>query len=333
MNPVLKRKMIRNGVVRSGVIAVAIMLGMTSLARADAVMTADQLKELMTQEKYKDVVRESSRVLALQGKAAEGINRFEVMTIKGDALIHLKQLGDANSMFTVAAKEKTASDEQKDLATATALVVKRSKAEGFTPPPTADDPKPKPMDITTAENRAKVFPILYTEAHTAAEGKVKNLLGNWVMGQVAETIKAVASVQVLDRVVNHSTEETGRLMTSVSDEFAKRADAWAAASEASVKEIDTRAHEMVATDVGGVGGQGGRNNNGPRATERGLTTADRNKLNGILSECKQIVPVYKDVTAALGDKASSLSNVPSTVDRVYKAAEQVIKTRYDRVQY
>ena len=71
------------------------------------VSSFEDLKKLYEQKQYGEVVKEATRIMRLKSDAARGFDRYDVLMLKGDAQIQLKQGAQATEAFSLAQKETT----------------------------------------------------------------------------------------------------------------------------------------------------------------------------------------------------------------------------------
>src|SRR5262249_38076561 len=99
-------------------ILVIAMLASTPIAHAqtkpavagggDSLPTMDELKGLMDQQQWQQLLQRSSRVVSLRGQAAQNYDRYDLLMMRGEAQLQMKNSPQAIASF------KDAIDESKD---------------------------------------------------------------------------------------------------------------------------------------------------------------------------------------------------------------------------
>src|SRR4051812_40079846 len=144
-----------------------------SLAQSstDAPPSVEQLKALLAQQKYQDVIRGVARNLALKGPAAQSVDRYAMLMLRGEAYLRTRAVPPAVEAFAAAEKETTDASKR-DLARANQILLKKSKPQGYLPRPS---PTSKPAAIPIAEeaDRKAAWAALLNDELTAAAPKVK----------------------------------------------------------------------------------------------------------------------------------------------------------------
>ena len=91
-----------------------------------------EIKGMFDQAQYADALRAIGRAMQLKGKAAEPYDRYELLTLKAEAHLHVKATPAAIQAFEQAAAE-TEDAQKQAVARSTALLLKKSKNLSYTP--------------------------------------------------------------------------------------------------------------------------------------------------------------------------------------------------------
>src|SRR3954451_23777631 len=126
----------------------------------DSSPTADSIRTLVEQGQYPQALAQANRALAVKGAAARGYNRYDVLVLKGEALLRMKNPAAAASAFDDAAGF-AAEEKAWALARSMAELVRRSKNLTYTralaPPPAPGAAAPKAFDVTDKSQRTPAF--------------------------------------------------------------------------------------------------------------------------------------------------------------------------------
>src|SRR4051812_17173182 len=134
--------------------AMVIVLGMTVAGRADtpeaeALPTGDELHQLYKDKQYQPLLQKIARVLLLRGNAAKRYDRVDLLMLKGDTHLQLKEQSLAGNAYAAAIKEINDQTDPKEaaVAKAMALLIKRSRNNMFTPQTAPPGKVPQPISI------------------------------------------------------------------------------------------------------------------------------------------------------------------------------------------
>ena len=128
--------------------------------QADPLPTIEQIRKRIEAGDGADALKHVNRLLSLRGKAAEAYSKHELLSLKGEAHLRLRANEAAAAAFRQAASEAD-DPQQKAVARATELLIRRSKNLGFTPNKVAKGGKAEPIDIVEAESRHKALSALF----------------------------------------------------------------------------------------------------------------------------------------------------------------------------
>ena len=76
-----------------------------SAPRGAPLPTTQQIQQMLDSKQYPEVLKESQRILTLKGAAAKDVDKFDVLMLRGEAQLQLKQQGPAVESYTKAIKE------------------------------------------------------------------------------------------------------------------------------------------------------------------------------------------------------------------------------------
>src|SRR5207302_4158877 len=103
-------------------------------APAEALATSDELRQLFKDKQYQPLLQKLQRVLLLKGDAAKPYDRCELLMLKGETHLQLKEQSLAATSYAEAVKAIDAQTDAKEAASAqaTVLLVKRAHAYACT---------------------------------------------------------------------------------------------------------------------------------------------------------------------------------------------------------
>jgi hypothetical protein len=285
----------------------------------------DQLIDLLTQQKYQDLLKGVTKALALRGAASQPYNRADLLMLRGEAYLHLKQNAQAAESFAQAAKVADDADKRA-IAQATELLIKRSKPTGYLPRTASTQPAIKqgtPLPIMDKEERKIAFSALLEDELAVAAPRIKAATASNSLLPVIETGRSLSDI----RAIELASGEGDKLTKQVSERLGQHAhtllkDALKS-METHIEDIWNAASRMQSHGV--VDAQTGVRQERYRAM-MGLTSTQSNDLKGTIGTLEKIVPVANDLAALTGE--NELSADASDADRLLKRAHEVLEYNY-----
>jgi len=317
-----------------------------------ALPTTDEIHELFKDQKYKETLQRLSRVLALKGEAAKAYDRHDLLRLRGETQLKLKDVTGAATSFEQAAKEAP-DDKSRAVDLATQMVIKRSKNQVFTPaaprktskaPDKAaeqaagklDKPnleKAGPIDVGDPEKRKDAFAALFAEQKGEVEPKLKAAKDAKSLPPVVDALQAAGGLRNLELA---ATDDDAQVKAMVQDLTARAQKMMADAVKNmtdTVNQIEESANRLqevmtpVRAPAGGLGGVGGAY--AERSyKKRGLTTPDMQDLRRVIADCKKLVPAAKELSDKLGDSGAEFKQVGKEAVDVGTHAQKVLTTDY-----
>src|SRR5436190_3879236 len=136
------------------------------LAALSSAPSSAELHKLFDDENYAQFLKELP--IAMSAKDQSAYDRYDLLTLKGEALLKTKADAAAADAFRDAAKAAK-SDDAASLARATELLVRRSRQELYTPAPhdRSQTASTAAIDIIEKESRKSAFAALYADEQAA----------------------------------------------------------------------------------------------------------------------------------------------------------------------
>ena len=289
--------------------------------------SADDIKKLMDAGNYREALQKLSRALAVKGDAAKLYDRHELLRMKAEAHLALKDTASASSAFAAAAKEAT-DDTAKAEDKASELVVKRSKNLTFTPKPGKKGEKAEPIDIATPDKRKAAYAALLAEEKAEAEPTLKAAKGSKTLPPIVDALKKIGDLRMLELAATGADAEASKLLEDLAGQAHKLMDGRVQDMADLVKDIDTAANDVqpVRTPAQSVGGRAVSYSS---YKKRGLLTQDVKELKGVIAELKKIVPTARELAQALGEQGKQFEKVADDGEAVGNQAQKVLTTDYN----
>ena len=303
-------------------------------ANTNTLPTVDELHQLYKDGNYKETLQKLSRVLALKGDAAKAYDRHDLLRLRAETQLKLRDSAGAAATFEQAAKEAH-DDKARAVDVASQMVIKRSKNLQFTPAAkkgAKGGAKVEPIDVGDPEKRKAAFAALLAEQKELVVPRVKAAKDAKALQPVIEALQAAGGLRTLELAATGDDAEVKTMVSDLSGRAKKMmADAVKDMTD-TVNQIEESANRLqeVMTPVrapGGVGGGGGVY--AERSyKKRGLMTPDVKDLKRVISDCQKIVPVVKELVEKLGESGEEFKQIGTDAVAVGTKAHEVLTTDY-----
>jgi hypothetical protein len=299
---------------------------------AGAVGTPEDVKAAYEKGDYKETLRLLGRVLSLKGKAAQGVDRYEMLMLRAESNLHLK----ANPAAIQALEEaiKVAPDDVSAAkARALVLLIKRSRGGQYTPKLTAgaggdrDHDAKGPLDITDPDKREAAFKAVYAEEKVAARVKVQAAEKSKTLPPIGTALKSVVPLKDLEIAATGQTSETNETLNTLTDRahklMAKELDDMSKRTE----RIAARAAELIEYQYTRPDGF-----TDYRTRQRGLEKDDPKELKSIVEASKNVAATCKELTDSFASDAEPFEDLEDVAKNTAERADDVLKADYSRAR-
>lgn len=293
----------------------------------EAPASIDDIRQLVSDGKHREALQKLSRVLALKGSAAAQYDRHELLRLKAESHLNIKDSAAAASAFAAAAKEAP-DDAARAQDKASELVVKRSKNLQFTPRPAKKGGKTGPIDITTMEARKEAFAALLEEEKAAAGPALKKARDARSLPPIVDGLKKVGELRMLELAATGADAEATKLIEDLAGQAHKLMDQAVQDMTSLVNDIEQSANDVqpVAVPARSPGGRG------PilyqSAKRRGLTTRDTQDLKRTINDLRKLVPMARELVQSLGEAGKQFEKIADDGEAIGNQAQKVLTTDY-----
>jgi hypothetical protein len=290
-----------------------------------------EIKTLVDAGKYREALRPLFRVLALKGQAAQGYDRIELLMLRAECQMQLKDQRGTLETLEQARKECFLENRAPLAATPTglAMLIQKSNAWQYK---SKSDPSLKPIPILDKTLRQAAYEALLHDELPGAQKKVQALAGVKSIAPVLETAKLAGAVHALD-ILAHPTippdqVETGtltrqvtsnadRLLLPAIDELGKNVDT-----------IQSAANEITTDQVGHFDRASGKSWLEPRTRRRGPSYHDAETLNAINTTADKIRSTAFDIALALATDFKAYQEIIEKADGLKAKSTAVLNDNY-----
>lgn len=303
-----------------------VLLGPPFLARAadaPAPVSEEDAKAAFEKGDYPGTLKVLSKILAIRGKAAQGIDHYPLLMMRAESYIQLRQTSLALNSLEDAAKVAQTASDNKGAADARALIIliKRSKNLQYTPKVAVGEKKALvPIDISDLKKRKEALEALYSEDRAAARplvmqaDKAKNLI------PIAKAMKVVVPLKDLELAASGADSETGETIKDLVDRSHKLMAKGLDDMSRRASKLEEKANQMEQRSVRRLDGST------DYVTERrGLMRDEASELKRTIQDCKKIVETCKELTANFTDETEPFDDLIDQAKDTGERAYDVLK--------
>jgi hypothetical protein len=293
----------------------------------EAPPSTDEIRKALDDGQPREALQKVSKALALKGAAAGQYDKHELLRLKGEAHLKLKDVSAASAAFAAAAKE-TEDDAARAEDKATEIVIKRSRNLTFTPKAAKKGARAEPIDISVPETRKAAFAALLEEEKAEAAPALKAAKGAKTLPPIVEALKRIADLRMLELAATGADAAADETTQALSDQALKLMSDAVEDMAALVKDVDASANELVPIAVPGRGAGGRTATLEPSVRRRGLNTPDMQDLKRTIADLKKLVPMARELAEVLGDAGKGFAKVAEDGAAVGNKAHEVLTTDY-----
>jgi hypothetical protein len=294
----------------------------------DPFAMVDDAKAAFEKGEYNETLRLIGRINALKGKSAEGLDRYELFTLKAESHLKLKQTTNAIDALEEAAKVAKALNDDKGAAEARALttLIKRSKNLQFTPKVSVGKRERKSIDITDLKAREEAMDALYADEKAIAKPKVVAAEKRKDLPPVAAALKEIVALKDLEIAATGKDVETKETIQLLVDRAHKLMAKGLDDMTRQTERIAERANELVQYTVDRPGG-----GYETRTKRAGIDRDDADVLKGVIKDCKQVIQACKDLTTGFTEDVEPFEDLEDLAKQTGERAHDVLTENYTRV--
>jgi len=300
-----------------------------SARAADSPAVADA-RAMMTSGDYAPALQKIAQALALKTPTATAI-RYDLFMLKGECHLSLKQSNLAIEAWENAIKT-AATDDQRAIALAHELLVKRSQQFAYQPKSPAGKPL-APIDILEANSRKRAFAALLADELALIDPKVKTAMKAKSLPPILEAIKATSALLGLELAATGETAKSHEMLKSLTEQTRKLLAGVIADMNKRVTAIDKEASVFIEFwyDAYVPIANTARVQRERAWRRKGLTDAQLKELQTLGTTCDQIPSAIETITQALKSEGKELAPFAEDATRTRKEIARVLDVDYQQV--
>jgi hypothetical protein len=208
--------------------ATAIAVGtFTPPVHADPLPTLDEMKQMLKDDKAKELTPMLARAISLKGPDADQYPKRDLYELKGEVSLKTKARQAAIDSYVAAAKSTDKPDEAA-ADTGMALLVKASGGNlKYTPKPprdkdkTSSSEKPEPIDIVDPDSRKKALAALARDMLAVDEPKVTAAVKGTDLAQMVTVGKSLVDLRAVEIAGTGAPTDSKQLMGDLGNRATK----------------------------------------------------------------------------------------------------------------
>ena len=297
--------------------------------KAEPLPTVEDIRKLLNAGDAPGALKGVNRLLLLRGKAAEGYDKYELLSLKGDVHLKMKATDAASAAFRQAAAA-TEDPQHQAVARATELLVKRSKNLAYTPKKVARGGKAEPIDVVEPESRAKALAALFVDEVAPLMPKVEAAKAANSVVPMIKAMAAAREVEFLERAANGSSDQVTGVIHALGEEGEAMLGKVVEKATKRVDRITTLANETehvrqtVPTSSGGF-----RTAIIPK--RRGIKNDDVRELKTIIDGLDEVVAQANALTEARGGDGEAVEDLVDSAEDLKVHVQRML--RVHNVEY
>jgi len=288
-------------------------------------LTQDELKKLVDSGQYKDALKGMIRVMELKGAAAAPYNRHDLLMLKAECQLQIKETRAAMDTLELARKEAVAESNDAHAAQAQALVLLIQKSPGLMYTPKTGTAR-KPIPILDRILRKAAYDALFADDMAALELKVKAAVAGKSLVPIAEASKLLSGLRAVEFVSAGDNKQTEQITGDLTKRSLKLFGDALDDLTAQTQRISDSANRVVTENVNVT--SGGQTFMQTQTHRKGLAGQDAASLKAIKAECEKIPAAAWELAQALGADTAPFKAVAAKADSLKDKANTVLTDDY-----
>lgn len=297
-----------------------------TLAPSNGPVTVEDVEQALDRRDFSNAVKIASKLLALRGKSAEGLNRHRLYTLKAEGQIGQK-LGAAAIESLQASLKETTDPHEQSVTRGTMLLLKRSSGMTYVPKTTPPDgTKPGPIDLSDRDKRKTAFAALLDDELVALGPRIKTANTAQSLLVIFPVLQQVEDLHALDILANGSDDKTMQITGTLVEHARTLITTTLKGMWQRVDDIEKLATQTTPIQQILPDGRGGTY---VQSTQRknGLSQPNKSELNDIITTCEQIQSAATAFTPSAKDDRGWAA-ITSDSTRVSSRARDVLNADY-----
>ena len=278
-------------------------------ADAETAPTVADVRKALENNDGTEALRLVSQLLSLRGKAAQGLDRYELFMLKAEG--HLCQrAGDAAAQSFKQAAEQTNNREQAAMARASEQLIRRSRRLAYTPKRVVKGQVAKrdPIDIVDPEKRKTALQALLVDEMAELAPKLQAAKGSRSLVPALKAMQSARDLATLELAANGSADQVNGLVEDLKQSCKELLTRTMEKSTKRIDQVTQMANDpelvrqVFPNPYGGFEVE-------VAERRRGLKRQDIGELKALADTCDQVAAGGKAVAKAAGVEESEFEEL------------------------
>jgi hypothetical protein len=278
----------------------------------------------MQEHRYDEAMRAIDKMLGPARGNNAAVDRQEMLLARAECQVQLKRRDDAIRTLNQVRQEADRDNDIKASSEAFAFVTLIQRSTNFQYKPGTSNDK-TPLNILDPDARKSAYNALLADELAAINKQQTSARTDQHLVPIVQIAEAFYRVQAIERTATGNTSQTDLLAKELSQWAGGRFDATLLGYSDQINKIAESANQPSVP--GTIVGDPGTKVKVPRSAPRGLSPADIQALNTIVSDCQKIPTATANFSRAFGE--SDLSDRNAVAQGVATRANNCLQGDYE----
>jgi hypothetical protein len=288
-------------------------------------LTAEEIRKLVDAGQYRDALKALARVVDLKGAAGADYDHEEMLLLKAECLLQIRENSSAMATYTSAQKEaqKDGKDAQEAIAGSMILLIQQSPGLKYIPK--TGDVK-TPISVLDRTQRTAAFNALFNDQFAIFTRIAKGASTATTLQPTLDAAKLAAGLRDVEKVATGSNQQTQQMMDDMADHAVKLINTKLDDFSARTTAIAASANTMVMSPA--MGSYGGRSMQTTNTHRQGLLGNDAQVLQNVIDTCKSVPAGAELLANALGSHKDDFHTAGAKAEQLRTKADHVLHDNY-----
>jgi len=311
------------------VVVLGLLAGPASGQVPEPLPSQAEVQALVDTGNYPEALKRLVRLLALNGKAAEGYDRYELLMLRGEALLQSKQTSTAIDAFGQARKEAK-NDAAAAVAIATEQLVKRASNFIYTSKGKDKMGQPQKFNVLDRATRKNAFLALFEDDFATLDPKVRAARQATSLTALLEVGQSILPLRALELAATDDNVKIKEALQGLGQHAKDLMTAALATMERTTASIENQANTNL-TRVVNVQDPNNPKNTIPQTQycKRGLDDGMTRSLNDTIATCERLPLAVKALNLTLSIDPAQFTDTLTAAGRLRARAVTIRDTEYN----
>lgn len=294
-----------------GALAPAVAAGAPPPAEPPATPTQADVERAYQAGRHPEALRLLTQLLSLRGKAAEGHDRHELLRLKGETLLRMRDPSGAAKAYGEAG-EAAADPSAAAVDVATEAVLSRASAGlTFAPRGRAKGRAGGPIDVVAPDGRRRAMQALFAEELAAARPRLEALADGKDLGPVLDALPTIRRLRCLELAATGDVAEVADLLVGLNVRAAGMIEQHLDGLARTVDQVAGRAAAIRTAPAAYLSGEVK-----PNLARAGLSADDAARLRDVVGSCRAVGRACDELDAAFGPERQAFAAAKSRAGQI-----------------